>query len=281
MKKPTYFPKYFFQKLVYLIVGILFFSCSEKKHNDLEKEGLFGNVKTVREKKYKILEEVSKITKTIIDDRLATFNKNGYNTELLTWGNKCNYRLQRVFDNEGKCIIQIWESTDDMYTKDTLIYKNNMLFEKRIQLKDNTLIGKEMHYYDHQKNNTKIISYSEKREVLETIKNYFDDSGYKIKIEVFNDKDALIESKIYRYDGEGNEIHFSSYDSNNNLIKQETSVYDDKNFIIKLNTFTSKNTLKEECVFEYEYDEVGNWIKRIDFINNKKKHIIEREITYY
>ena len=62
---------------------------------------------------------------------------------------------------------------------------------------------------------------------------------------------------------------------------KNTYKYDDKGNEIEENDFKSDGTLDYEFNYKYDYTKTGNWIKETEFINDKPKNIITREINYY
>ena len=57
--------------------------------------------------------------------------------------------------------------------------------------------------------------------------------------------------------------------------------YDDKGNEIERNRHKSDWIVDCEYTYKYELDTINNWIKRIDFKNDKPQYILEREIEYY
>lgn len=127
----------------------------------------------------------------------------------------------------------------------------------------------------------------------------YDDKGNKIKSNEYKSDGSLGYKSISKYDNKGNLIEGNvckldgiqdyrwtlKYDDKGNLIKKE---YYGLHRPLKNNTgqWIAKRgpwkiTLKSSSTFKYEFDNKGNWIKRIDFYNNIPEHIIEREIEYF
>ena len=137
----------------------------------------------------------------------------------------------------------------------------------------------------------------------------YNEKGNLIKQCHFNDNDNNILHCItlYKYDDFGNTIEESEYnpkgdlnikttfnfDVNNNLIEEIVYDPDDDSTTIKAsykyNNFGElieefqndlENGYSKTIKFE-DYDEQGNWLKRISIDVNKEIHYVERQIEYY
>ncbi|MDC1197661.1 hypothetical protein N8035_02310 [Algibacter sp.] len=89
-------------------------------------------------------------------------------------------------------------------------------------------------------------------------------------------------TQIYKkYDDKGNRIEQDDYGSDGSLEYRYTFKYDDKGNEIERNRHKSDWIVDCEYTYKYELDTKNNWIKRIDFKNDKPQYILEREIEYY
>jgi hypothetical protein len=93
------------------------------------------------------------------------------------------------------------------------------------------------------------------------IKNQSWKSEYKI-----NDQGNLIESYIYDLEGE--------------LEAKYTYKYNEENHKIEYNRYSSSGQLQSEGKHTYEYDNKGNWIKQVTFVDGEPKSVTERTIEY-
>lgn len=65
-------------------------------------------------------------------------------------------------------------------------------------------------------------------------------------------------------------------------LRQKTTItYDEKGNEKSMVVFDANNTFVEEREYSYTYDDNGNWVQRIEYINKFPKLILEREITYH
>ena len=55
---------------------------------------------------------------------------------------------------------------------------------------------------------------------------------------------------------------------------------DDKSFTYNENDLSTISTSSYKIQYEYKYDKIGNWIKRIGKVNNDIIEIVTRELIY-
>lgn len=83
----------------------------------------------------------------------------------------------------------------------------------------------------------------------------------------------------YEYDEHGNVLQETATDSNKRTTLYRTNTYNNKNELINLIDFS--NEVKEENVYQYEYDMHTNWTRQLLIINGKLAGTKTRTITYY
>ena len=92
------------------------------------------------------------------------------------------------------------------------------------------------------------------------------------------EKGSLNSKYTYRYDEKGNKTEQTTYNPDGSLNKN-TYKYSENGKLTEVNEYDSDGSLHSTS--KYEYDNQGNWIKRIDFEDAIPKHILEREYEYY
>ena len=94
---------------------------------------------------------------------------------------------------------------------------------------------------------------------------YFDKRGLEIKFEEnFNNKDIVFKRTLFHRDQNGNQIR-NEYTHNNDELA-------DRSYSIQDYVWTTEH---------FNYDEMGNWTKRIWYKDGFPKQVIHREIQYY
>ena len=86
---------------------------------------------------------------------------------------------------------------------------------------------------------------------------------------------------IIKYDDKENLIGYSKYNSAGVLDSRDSNKYDDKGNVIVWIWFNSDGSIHMKEIYKYEFDKIGNWLKKVTYENGKPKKMIERKITYY
>ena len=153
-------------------------------------------------------------------------------------------------------------------------------------------ITKYLYRYDKNRNMKEMILSKENDEDYGFKSSYkFDENNYMIEEATYSLKDKLKYKFTYKRDKRGNVIEENSYDSNNELqwtsiskydkygneeVRQHKAIKEVDNYKGEPEPVGTTNTK-----YKYKYDEKGNWIEKIEYVNYIPKKIIEREIEYY
>jgi len=214
------------------------------------------------------------------------YDDKGNNTEVIVYDSDGNFklRLTNKYNEQLKTEYCEYDSLGKLCFKTTMKYddKGNMIEHGQYR-SDIDSYSKSFTEYEFDKNGNKVVE-----------KN-IDSDGENISRQTFeyDKKGNLIERKIYHrnerlyvkirmdYDDNGNEIESRMYDSDEILYSKSTSVYDNKGNIISSKTWDRNFKDIWEWAKTIDYDEKGNWIREISFINQIPDFITEREIKYF
>ena len=170
-----------------------------------------------------------------------------------------------------------WDENWEMYYDDenneqyTLMYRNGKLL---LTIKS-----------EFSNDNYKLRSYNiNKSDSIISERRYeYDSLGYLIKEMALYGNGDLIDERVYDYDARGNKIHYSRYvgTTNRRLTETVSYEYDEySNLTRSVGQFSNlSNTIEHR--YEYDYDHVGNWIRKYWYANGKPNEIIKREIKYF
>jgi len=268
---------------------VLSYTTIAQRKSDRQKLGLIGNVKSIKETSYK---EVEKFGEIVREKDRSKF-----------W----EYNFYYIFNKRGNKLIQkeyggLLSSYESEYTfkynrKGNIIKCNGLVdsdflrvpnkFYKIFKYDNNNNIISEGEYtkYNHKLSNKYIYKYDNNNNLIE--KNYYKSDG------------SLENKSKYKYNDKGQEIEENYYKSDGNLQEKYISKYNDEGYIIQKNTYKPDGSLSHagtykydnrwnmindsifSYTYKYEYDKNGNWISKIEFDNNVKKHIIIRELEYF
>lgn len=313
------------RKQTILILGLLFLiGCSENTErqpkyadfeNDLERENLFGKVKTIEQYKANVTDFESEETeKPIIEfkKQYTEFGKITYQEYFDNFGksqqyikNEYNDKEQRVksvsenyltsskstetaeFNEKGEKILANVIFNDTLNFKAIFEYNDhrNLITQVNIQNGDTTSDSFEYKYND----NGKILWKKQIENSEYGTNEYYNKFKYDQTgnlIELINKSEHFGEMKsTYEYDRKNRIEKITQYKLDK--IEKETSF--DKFYNQILVKFFVNETLNKEIKYEYNFDNIGNWTERKVFLKEysgkNKKYILifveTRKIEYY
>jgi len=244
------------------------------KKNHLKKMNLKGDVESVRDTVYKVVDNFGKIKKGEIDlnsheNVSIVFNKFGNMIEKKSDFDVVNIFLRRydeddsndgdfgeylskkiyIYNEKGDEIEQNWYYEGNLSSKQINKYNDKgMISESSIYKSDGTFVKKETYKYDNLGNRIEMKWYFQNGNLFLTYTYKYDTSGNKI--EWYSDG----EKQTYKYDEEGNNVEI-------------------------FHTHSGKEPFA--TTFEYEFDSLNNWIKRIEYKNRIPQFIVVRTIKYF
>lgn len=299
---------------------LAFASCTTKSNleNSFEQYGLNQKVKSIRVLAYKAESKFGEIHKGELigglDDYQIIFDNNGLVEEKINFNGKGNMSNKEVYTYDEKYrVIKVvhWGVTPSGSREDEelLTYDGNFIKSYEFhgglntgnykQLYKNNGIGiTEIAYYKND-NLTSIEKYELNKDLpIKCIE--YDASGKRIgHVEYRYNEDELLINQVY-YDVDGKEVYSwaCAYNKDGKPIKKTNLAFDDKEIVIEYNEkgliysitnaiALTDGTLQENIVtdinfYDYEYDENGNWIKRISYEGKAKipDSVTERTIVY-
>ena len=255
-----------------IVLLIISSACSVNKenadnNNDWRKDNLIGKVKSFTETSYKVKKAFGKIEKgqrerkdgfLSYNDFQNVYDKNGNIIELNFYEEGRIYKLNYRYNDEKeeKIGYDFYNADGSLYHKIVFKYddKGNVIEEKVYDTND-SLNYKSLYKYDIYGNRIE--------------ENDYDASG------------TLNNKVVYKYDVTGNKVEQNGYNADGDLVNKITFKYDDKGNIIDENGYNADGSLNYKWTYKYEYDDQGNWIKRIEFKYNNAEYVVERKYEYY
>ncbi len=254
--------------------------------NDWEKEGLKGEVVQLQQSFYEANVTRKGVVKCTLKNRKYSFknftfffNEKGNIIEKHLYQTDNEWQ-KKICNNDGNTIESC--TYKDGNLKSSSLFKYNEQGKLTEHL--NTYDGKKsttVWVYD--KNNALIEYYSVNEENKTTSKQTFvnDENGHKIEQYIYDADGNIERSLFYKNNKWGHIIETNEFDKNNNLTKSEKTkaVYDENG---KLISFDGQPYIDRKAneTFEFEYDQQGNWIRKIEFYNAIPIGVYFREITY-
>jgi len=284
------------KKIIYTFLALMLISCfGQNNKNSLQKEKILGNVKSVREISYVAHDKFGKVSKgarkgdILHQDFLKIFNTNGNNIETIIYnsdGSLFQKHINKFDKNANEVEKNIYDSNNSLKWKYLIKYddKGNKI-EENYYSSDGNLHSKETYKYDNEGNkieenyySLEPISGSESVHTKWTFKHndqnkttewYYHTPGYEPLL-----------NYIYKYDDNGNQIEWSGHNLGMPNFKTHAN-YDFNGNLLEIKSYETNERLKSHENHKYQFDKNGNWIQRIDYVNEIPKFIIQREIEYY
>lgn len=208
------------------------------------------------------------------------FNKKGKLIHAINLQTKNKYYY--TFDKFGNLnrILEVSKDTNQLISENRLKYN----FQRKILQED---IKESIGYNGA----TEKISYIYKGSKVISIKTSDKEESKHIITETYNDKKQLIELKLedddgiisfekFEYNSKGQEILMHDADEDGTFTIEdsyETTYYE--NGLIKSYSNTGINGFVK--IYEYVYDEKGNWIQKTLYNDDIPQYLYERELEYY
>jgi hypothetical protein len=246
-----------------IILALSLNSCSTGEAiNDWEKWGLKGKVESITRSTYKAV------------DRFGNIEKEG----------KYFPTIRRKYDESGYIIEVIVEEFDNVTPATESKFKydeNRNVIESNVYNSDGSLDGMTAYKYDDSGNEIESSTYNSGGYLESKTNSKYDDSGNEIESSTYNSGGRLQFKNTYKYDGRGNNIETNDYQADGSLEYKDTRKFDENGNVIESNVYNSDGSLDGKSTFSYDFDNKGNWIKKIQFRNEIAEYIIEREYEYY
>lgn len=276
------------KQLVIIILVFLISSLSANSQNKIHREefGLKGNVKSVKENSYKEVEKFGEIIKEKnrrefwLYDFYYIFNKEGNLINKYEYNSDGSLHSEYTFsyNKKGEVIENSGEETLSIISNQKperyhFIYKydNSGNIIEQSYFKSKKFLQKYSYKYNIE-NNIIEQDYYKSIDKLDSKNKYiYDDKGNIIERNLYESNGKLQYRYLSKFDDNGNEIEIQSYKPDGSLVYRGTFEYDNYGNIISGRGYT----------YKYEYDKNGNWISKIEFSDNIKGYIIEREIVYF
>ena len=279
--------------LLLLVSGMQVFAQvgnSRESKNHLKDMNLYGKVKTFKITPYKLVDYFGKVTKGDKQDFwrgdvVIVFDEQGYKAENNTY-NKVGQLSQKVvykYDAKGKRTSRdLYNSYGKLQMKFLYVYDNKGYKTAYNSYSPTGELNDSYIYKNDDKGRMIEETWIKKDKSFGSKYTYeYDKLGKLIKMCQYTTSETQVDNcTSYKYDKLGQIVEMEIY-SNNALSRRSVITYDDKGNEKEIKYYDGKGVFLEERAYEYKFDKHGNWIERIEYINQFPKSFLEREITYY
>ena len=278
-------------KNIFILASLPFFCFSQinNKKSDFQKEGLFGNVKEVKQTLYAASEKFGEVIQgnkkeSDKDNFMQTFNEKGNKIDWLIYL-KENVKFQKhnymYIDTTGRMEENLYRPDGSLDWK--IIYKYD---DKGNQTEDNwyapngNLCKKIIYKYNDKGNIMDANYYNIEGDLSCKYVYKYDDLGKEIEQSKYSQSGFLFWKRLYKYDEKGRLSETYEYKTDGKLKSNINYKYDDKGNQTEITEYKTDGGLEFRKTYSYEYDKQGNWVKRINK-EGKEYTILIREIAYY
>lgn len=200
-------------------------------------------------------------------------------------------RLQTVYNQKGQRRSQSYLSNEeDMIFKTK--YKHDgfgLVTLEHILDPEENVIGRTYYIYDPDLILTEVYIEDEERQIESRVLYKYDAQGRVSQLSYNDHENNVYRREMYIYGANDNVYKTVVFNAKGKKVQEIRYEYDDHDQPISSTLFDYNEDPNEPeltiTLFEYRYDEAGNWVSRNEYqLNDDKKvltSIVERDIRYY
>lgn len=267
-----------------LVITLLLTNCKEPKteiKNDLIEQKINGNVKTIIESGYNVIEKFGEVEKsTLQDKRITHFNPQGNITEEITFNDARKYKYNEI----GKLTEVKQYNSGKYFSKETYEYdkKGNLVKKNNYSGPNEEFSYRFIYKHDEKGNLIKWSHYNPDGNLISYWAFNHDNSGNVIGIKNYDSNSILKGIISYAYDENNNRTEIAEFDKDSTFLSNGFySEYDKNNNTIKDSSYSINDGHTTPYYYKYLYDKNNNWTKMIQYKGTKAIKQIERVIEYY
>jgi hypothetical protein len=240
-----------------------------KRKNDLSENNLNGKVKTIIDSSF------SKYgyNKEWCLDNIYKYDSNGFELENIHYyDGKILDKSMHKYNDCGDLIESYYENGPNYIQTSKYSYKYDQYWDKVECLWEG--VNRTIYKNDDKGKCIYSINYSLEGKINDSSIYKYDQKGNLTYSITYNGDGTISDSSVYKYDLNGFKILSINYNSQGIITSQSNSKYDDKGNKIKYYSFWSSGRVQSSHKYT-EFDEEGNWIRRITNGDINEKRTIE------
>lgn len=200
-------------------------------------------------------------------------------------------RLQTVYNQKGQRRSQSYLSNEeDMIFKTK--YKHDgfgLVTLEHILDPEENVIGRTYYIYDADLVLTEVYIEDEERQIESRVLYKYDAQGRVSQLSYNDHENNVYRREMYIYGANDNVYKTVVFDSKGKKVQEIRYEYDDHDQPVSSTLFDYNENPNEPeltiTLFEYRYDETGNWVTRNEYLLDDDKKVlssvVERDIRYY
>lgn len=228
--------------------------------NDLQKMNINGDVDFFTETTYNIFSDEEETSFEIDEEPslIAEFQINGFGNidsqKIIIPGNSGAIETEYAYNGDNLKIEEIWHNPDGKTEKAVSEYDENGLAVREVSFRDGVEMLRSSLFYDE---NSQLVEI---------------DSIYT---------NGIRSKQIFRYDGNGRKteeivqtkVEFTSEE-------KTTYAYNDRGDVAESTAYEPDGSVQMTTQYKYEYDIKGNWISKIEMLDEMPIRKVVRELRY-
>jgi YD repeat-containing protein len=272
--------------VLFLSLFLFSFIDGTKKKSDLETDHIHGKVKSIHVYDFtrpgQQHMDLDPLTISLNDTgKHSTLNYN-LNGNLIENINSDGKKIESyTYDNSGNRVQSKVFNTKD-YTNQESFYlydvKGNMIENKMLTIKRDTPVTKKIYKYDD-KNNLKEMDLYSKNKYMNKWLFKYDEKGNELEESKFDSSNAFVEKWIFEYNAFGNKNEMALY--TDSLIERFVYSYNEHGDVTEEILYGRFNMVYHDNLYKYQYDDKGNWVRKIYSVGSTQKTNTVRVFEYY
>lgn len=260
--------------------------------NNWDSENLKNKVKSYTHRRYAVVIKDNQIGKEQLEEDCiykSFFDEKGNNIKVSYYDIQGNIWVERLFtyDEKNNIVSNINHSSNKIDTVEICEYDScgnlskstqygGQIFKSIYEYKNQIIL--EHCYFNDKYSYFWFYKYDAKENLIECKK--CTEEEVILGDDTCIKKGEFYQKSTYKYDDCGNKVEMTNYNTDNSINEQQFYEHNELGDVIKkIRIFETKK--EELTIFEYEYDNVGNWIKEIRYDNNIPIAITERTFEYF
>ncbi len=273
---------------ILLLIALL--GCTAKKKTDLQEMSVQGQVKQIIELQYLTVEKFGKVEKGDLYrqegwDLIMNFDEQGYFskvTHIDKQGNEVGYT--DYLYNEQKQLIEVlnYDANGGFSDKARRIYdKKGRIYEVLLINSGDGLIGSVQLDYSDTTHTVTETHYNSRGKLQRKEIRQLDKNEFPVETKIYDSENKLINHRKEAFDKNGERNTLTVFSPEGETLMNVSFKYDKKgNLILQEGTDEEGKPFLPQR-YEYEFDQQGNWTKKVEYVGDKSTSWTERQFEYY
>jgi YD repeat-containing protein len=208
-----------------------------------------------------------------------------------TWDDGSPASVEHIQDSGTKKVETVLDPDGSLKHKRTYFYERERKVKETLNDASGSIVSKVIYTYDKNGNLTQTISYKDDKSIDHRDVYAYDKNGNRIEVTTYRSDNSIDNKVTYTYDEKRHKTKsvIDKYKMDGSLNGKRVTLYNEREYLTETSTYNAEGSLQEKETHSYEFDSIGNWIKKTTLkwvikdgkLSPETPHIIKRIITYY